>query len=251
PSHTGPAAAILLAVAGPVWLGLMWRAARVVRALGPGGMLRHVDGSWFLCVVGLQSVVLAGAALEPHRALAAKETGWALGLALYVVVAVAVAARLVRLGVRPQELSPPYWITMGACAISLLAGARLVPQGLDASPPGDVVAGFLLVIWGWMTCLLPVLLAAGVWRHGVHRVSLAYEPTWWTIVFPLGMYAVSTAALGTAEGPHRLVAVGHVMAWTASGAWAMVMFGALGGRGIGQKMRSRDGNARRMAPPGR
>lgn len=246
-----PAAAILLAVALPVWLALMWCAARVVRALGPGGVLRHVDGSWFLCVVGLQSVVLAGAALEPHRALAAKETGWALGLALYVVVAAAVAGRLVRLGVRPQELSPPYWITMGACAISLLAGARLVPQGLDSSPPGDVVAGFLLVIWGWMTCLLPVLLAAGVWRHGVHRVSLGYEPTWWTIVFPLGMYAVSTAALGTAEGPHRLVPMGHVMAWAASGAWAMVMFGALGGRGFGQKKRSRDGNARRTAPPGR
>ncbi|MDX3230915.1 tellurite resistance/C4-dicarboxylate transporter family protein [Streptomyces sp. ME19-01-6] len=249
-----PVAAILLAVALPVWPALMWCAARVVRGLGPGGVLRHVDGSWFLCVVGLQSLVLAGAALEPHRALAAKAAGWALGVALYAVVAVAVAGRLVRLGVRPRELSPPYWVTMGACAISLLAGARLVPQGLDDSPHGGVVAKFLLVMWGWATFLLPVLLAAGVWRHGVRRVPAAYEPTWWTIVFPLGMYAVSTAALGGVEGPRRLVAVGHAMAWAASGAWALVALGAVCGRGIGQKnqkKRSRDGKVRRPAPRGR
>ncbi|WP_346175241.1 tellurite resistance/C4-dicarboxylate transporter family protein [Streptomyces cuspidosporus] len=251
-----PVAAVLLAVALPVWLALMWCAARVVRGLGVGGVPRHVDGSWFLCVVGLQSLVLAGGALEPHRALAAKVAGWVLGVALYVAVAAAVAGRVVSVGLRPRELTPPYWVTMGACAISLLAGARLVPQGLDPAPTGGAVADFLLAMWGWITLLVPVLLAAGIWRHGVHRVPLAYEPTWWTIVFPLGMYAMSSAVLGTTEGQHRLVSVGHAMAWGASGAWTLAALGALlprlpggaPGRGSGQKKRSRKGKARRQAP---
>ncbi|MDT0544390.1 tellurite resistance/C4-dicarboxylate transporter family protein [Streptomyces lonegramiae] len=246
-----PAAATLLAVALPVWPALMWCAGRVVRGLGPAGALRRVEGGWFLCVVGLQSVVLAAGALEPHRALAAKTAGWALGVVLYVVVATGVAGRLLRFGVRPRELTPPYWVTMGACAISLLAGARLVAQGLGTSPLRVPVEGFLLVMWGWATCLLPVLVAAGVWRHGVHRVPLSYEPTWWTIVFPLGMYSVSTAAVGAAEGPYGLVAVGHVMAWAASVAWALVSFGAWAGRRSGQKKWSRNGKVPRPAPSGR
>ncbi|KOT60595.1 MULTISPECIES: SLAC1 family transporter [Streptomyces] len=73
----------------------------------------------------------------------------------------------------------------------------------------------MTVVAGWATSLIPVLLAAGVWRHVRHRVPLRYEPSWWSAVFPIGMYAVAWAALGAwavvgaavlVERSHRRVA---------------------------------------------
>ncbi|WNE95975.1 tellurite resistance/C4-dicarboxylate transporter family protein [Streptomyces luomodiensis] len=219
------AAVALPAMAVPVCAVLLGCVARLAYRLGAGGMVRRADGTWFLCVVGLQSTVLAVAALAPGRARPAEAFGWAAGVLLYAAVATVVAGRLTRFGIRPRELAPPYWITMGACAISLLAGARLAHQGLGTPHPGPVLRVVLLALWGWATCLLPPLLAAGVWRHLVHRVPLGYEPAFWTIVFPTGMYAVSTAALGETEGIRRLVALGHVAAWVALGMWALVAAG--------------------------
>ncbi|WP_413811254.1 tellurite resistance/C4-dicarboxylate transporter family protein [Streptomyces sp. OE57] len=219
------AAAALPVLAIPVAVLLLGCVAFMAHRLGAGGMVRRADGIWFLCVVGIQSAVLAVAALAPGRARPAEALGWAAGVLLYAAVATVVACRLARFGVRPRELSPPYWITMGACAISLLAGARLVHQGFGIPHLQAVIRVALIALWGWATCLLPPLLAAGIWRHLLHRVPLRYEPAWWTIVFPTGMYAVSTSALGEAEGIHRLVLLGHLAVWVALGVWSLVAAG--------------------------
>ncbi|GAA1728888.1 tellurite resistance/C4-dicarboxylate transporter family protein [Streptomyces yatensis] len=216
------AAPALPVLAAPAAVFLLGCVGLLVRRLGAGGMVRRVDGAWFLCVVGVQSAVLAVAALAPGRARPVEALGWVAGVLLYAAVATVVACRLTRFGLGPRELSPPYWITMGACAISLLAGARLVHQGLGTPHLGAAIRVVLIALWGWATCLLPPLLAAGIWRHLLHRVPLRYEPSWWTIVFPTGMYAVSTAALGEAEGIHRLVLLGHLGVWVALGAWSLV-----------------------------
>ncbi|MFD8517459.1 tellurite resistance/C4-dicarboxylate transporter family protein [Streptomyces antimycoticus] len=230
PGPERAAASALPALAVPVAVLLLGCGALMARRLGAGGMVRRADGTWFLCVVGIQSAVLATAALAPGRARPAEALGWVAGVLLYTAVATVVACRLVRFGIRPRELSPPYWITMGACAISLLAGARLVHQGLDTPQLRAVIRVVLIALWGWATCLLPPLLAAGIWRHLLHRVPLGYEPSWWTIVFPTGMYAVSTAALGETEGVHRLVLLGHLTVWVALGAWLLVAAGLVRAR---------------------
>ena len=59
-----------------------------------------------------------------------------------------------------------------------------------------LVAGASVVFWAFGTWLIPALVAAGVWRHVVHRVPLRYEATLWSIVFPLGMYGVGSDYLG-------------------------------------------------------
>ena len=56
-----------------------------------------------------------------------------------------------------------------------------------------------MVFWAFATWLIPVLVAAGWWRHVIHRVPLRYEATLWSIVFPLGMYAVAGIYLGRAD----------------------------------------------------
>ena len=58
-----------------------------------------------------------------------------------------------------------------------------------------------MVFWAFATWLIPVLVAAGWWRHVERRVPLRYEATLWSIVFPLGMYAVAGIYLGTGRRP--------------------------------------------------
>ena len=70
----------------------------------------------------------------------------------------------------PSDLAPPYWINMGAVAISTLAGALLVL----AAPASPLLTGLLpflkgltLLFWATATWWIPMLLILGTWRHVV------------------------------------------------------------------------------------
>ena len=116
---------------------------------------------------------------------------------------------------------------MGALAITVLAGARIVEMA-DApmvAATRDLIAGLAVVFWAFATWLIPVLVAAGWWRHVVRRVPLRYDATLWSIVFPLGMYAVAGIYLGRADDlpvvgrdrPRRAVAGLHRLPAAAGG----------------------------------
>ena len=84
---------------------------------------------------------------------------------------------------------------MGATAITVVAGARIV-QMADApmvAATRGLIAGTAVLFWAFGTWLIPPPIAAGVWRHVVHRIPLRYEATAWSVVFPLGMYGVGSA----------------------------------------------------------
>ena len=117
-------------------------------------------------MVATQSVAVAATSLHPPvpGALAALAVGcWAVGVVLYLLIAALVAAALLAYPVRPAELTPPYWVFMGATAISVLAGGqilRLPPDPLSTAVRG-VVAGLSVVLWEFGTWLIPLLLALG------------------------------------------------------------------------------------------
>jgi tellurite resistance protein TehA-like permease len=124
----------------------------------------------------------------------------------------------------PEELTPPYWVAMGALAITVLAGARIVEMA-DApmvAVTRDLIAGLAVVFWAFATWLIPVLVAAGWWRHIHRRVPLRYDATLWSIVFPLGMYAVAGIYLGRADQLPVVEAVGRGELWVAFAAWVAV-----------------------------
>jgi tellurite resistance protein TehA-like permease len=52
------------------------------------------------------------------------------------------------------------------------------------------------------------------------RVPLRYEATLWSIVFPLGMYAVAGIYLGRADRLPVVEAIGRAELWVALAAWA-------------------------------
>lgn len=199
-------------------------------------VLSEANGTWFIWVVAMQSVATASAGLEPlvsvgRDALAVVAVvAWSVGIVLYAACAVFVALRLLLYPLRPRDLDPPYWVAMGAAAITVVAGAKIVE--MTSTPMVDATAGLIsglsVLWWAWATWLIPLLIAAGVWRHAVHRIPLRYESAWWSIVFPLGMYAVAGMYLGRADSLPIVERIGAAWLWAAVLAWlfaaAMMVF---------------------------
>ena len=226
------AAATLLALAGLAWLALgyvvPWTAV-LGRQERP--VVATANGTWFIWVVASQSVAVASASIEPVYASARRElavlavVSWSVGVFLYAAAGIMVALRLMLYEFGPQDLTPPYWVSMGALAITVLAGARIVEMA-DA-PMVEVtrglIAGLAVVFWAFATWLIPVLVAAGWWRHVRRRVPLAYDATLWSIVFPLGMYAVAGLYLGRADHLPFVESIGRTGLWVALAAWLLVL----------------------------
>ena len=189
----------LLAVGFVAWLVLgylvPWSA---VLDHPEGPALEHVNGTWFLSVVASQSVAVLAAGLKPlpdagGRALALLALlCWSVGVFLYAASGILVAARMLVYPVSAKELSPPYWIAMGATAITVLAGAGIVQMAdtpLLAATRG-LIAGVAVIFFGFGTWLIPALIAAGIWRHLVRRMPMGYSPALWSVVFPLACTAL-------------------------------------------------------------
>lgn len=225
----------LLAIAWLTWLVLGYLVPWTAALKTPQRpALRRANGTWFIWVVASQSIAVLAATLEPALGQGRRELAllavfsWSVGVFLYAVVGILVAARLLIYPLAPQDLTPPYWVAMGATAITVLAGARIVEMAnapMVAATRG-VVAGTSVVFWAFGTWLLAPLLGAGIWRHAIHRVPLRYEAPLWSVVFPLGMYAVGSDYLGQADHLPIVEDIGAVESWVALAVWA-VTFAAM------------------------
>src|SRR5699024_280753 len=85
-----------------------------------------------------------------------------------------------------------------------------------------LVAGLSVVFWAFATWLIPVLFVVGYWRHWIHKIPLRYEPTLWSMIFPLGMYGVAGIYLGRANHLPIVEAIGSAELWLALAAWLIV-----------------------------
>ncbi len=229
----GALAAALLGVGVLAWLVLDYG---VVLALVTAGEDRwlcfgQLDGTWFMWVVSTESVAVAAgmvARLFPtaHLGLLASLC-WSVGLMLYPLVATLAAARLLLRPVTPAELTPPYWMFMGAAAITVLGGATLLGlPGAGGLLPAEVVAGFALVLWALCCWLVPLLAAASVWRR-LRLGASGYRTALWAVAFPLGMFGLAGHQLGRARRLDWLAAVGDVGVGVAATVWAAVFLSML------------------------
>ncbi|MEU8802888.1 tellurite resistance/C4-dicarboxylate transporter family protein [Spirillospora sp. NPDC048819] len=203
------------------WTAVLGRAERPVVA--------GANGTWFIWVVASQSVAVLAAVLEPvvgfgrHELAVLAVGSWSVGMFLYAGAGVFVAARMLLYPLRPVDLTPPYWVAMGATAITVLAGARIV-QMADTpmvTATRGLIAGTSVVVWAFGTWLIPPLVAAGWWRHITHRVPLRYDATLWSVVFPLGMYGLAGHYLGTADELPIVRVIGETEIWVALTAWTL------------------------------
>jgi tellurite resistance protein TehA-like permease len=195
-----------------------------------------INGGWLISVVAAQSVSALGAQLAPglgdHAAgaLVFSLAMWLGGGMLYLWIISLIFYRYTFFAMHPSDLAPPYWINMGAAAISTLAGTTLVAAAPHSPVLGQIlpfVRGFTLMWWATATWWIPMLLILGLWRHAVRRFPLRYDPLYWGAVFPLGMYTVCTGRLSRAVDAPYLFAIADVFAYIALAAWAVTAAGML------------------------
>lgn len=170
-------------------------------------ILARTNGTWFIWAVASQSLAIGLAQVQPFLLEGTRWVGilavlsWSVGVALYAGVAMLVLLRIIHFGITPREFEPPYWVAMGAMAIAVVAGTAIME--MHSTPMVDaartLIAGTVVVFWSFCVWLIPMLIGAGVWRHVIHRIPLAYVPTFWSIVFPVGMFAVASISLGRAD----------------------------------------------------
>jgi tellurite resistance protein TehA-like permease len=196
---------------------------------------KGLNGAWLLAVVATQSVCVLGCLIAPHCEQAREPllfvalTFWLVGGMLYVWLIALIFYRVLFLPLAPADLTPPYWINMGAMAISTLGGTSLLRLDGTALPilaqVRPFVAGVTLAFWATATWWIPLLLALGAWRHVVQRYPLRYDHGYWAVVFPLGMYTVCTQNLVAGLELSFLAWLPRASVWLALGAWVATVAG--------------------------
>lgn len=208
--------------------------AVVIRRDKPG-LQGGINGSWFLLTVSTQSIaVVAGLFLTrtDNDALAFTAiAAFTLGIVLYLIVMTMVFLRWTFHPLEPAEADPPAWIAAGAVAITVLAGSNML---LAADQAPDRIArlapfleGFVVMTWATATFWFPLMIAIGIWRHFVRRVPLRYHPSYWAMVFPLGMYGAATYRMRAALDLDALAWLPKLELAVALAAWAITFGGLL------------------------
>lgn len=196
-----------------------------------------LDGSWLLTVVATQSVAVFAGLLVPsypsfaRKLLFVSLLMFSVGGLFYLIPLI--FYRLLFFPVDPESLSSPYWINAGAVAITTLAGSTLVAASgrwgfiLEHR---QFLVGFTFFFWVAATWWIPLLFSLGTWRHTIGGIQLpytddGYQPADWAIVFPMGMYTVSTHRLVTVTSIDLVSIVPHLFVYVALGSWVVVGVG--------------------------
>ncbi len=211
-------ALVLGAVSVLLWL-LLTYALPSVLLLGQRRvpLLTTVNGSWFLWVVGTQSLATAaasaGLAYRSNILAATAVALWGLGVALYLLITTLVVLRLMSATIEPESFGPAYWIAMGATAITVLAGSQIVRLPEDAPvmvASRHFISGTSYLFWAVGLWWIPLLVIFGIWRHLVRGHPFRYENQVWSIVFPLGMYGSASVLYGESEQLPFMHDIGNV-----------------------------------------
>jgi tellurite resistance protein TehA-like permease len=231
-------AAALGAIGLLAWVGLTYTIFTVltVKQHKPG-LDRGINGGWLLAVVATQSLAVLGAQLAPEVAQPIRMelnffalSMWLWGGMLYIWMMSLIFYRYTFFSFSPADLSPPYWINMGAMAISTLAGSLLIentPHAPFLESMLPFLKGFTVFYWATGTWWIPMLAVLAIWRHGIKRFPFTYDPMYWGAVFPLGMYAAATLRMMYAMDLPFLGLLPHFMFAVGGAAWLILFTGQL------------------------
>ena len=198
---------------------------------------RGITGTWLLAVVATQSIALLSALLAQHFGQPARLhvnfialSMWLWGGMMYLWIISLIFYRYTFFKFSPADFAAPYWINMGAMAISTLAGSILVENAAGASflaMLSPFIKGFTIFFWATGTWWIPMLVILAGWRHFYRRFPFRYDPSYWGTVFPLAMYATCTFEMARAISLDFLLPIAGAFAYAALLTWAVTFVGLI------------------------
>ncbi|MEK5037636.1 tellurite resistance/C4-dicarboxylate transporter family protein [Sporosarcina sp. FSL K6-3457] len=220
-----------------LWLIIMYVffTAVTIRENKPA-LSEGINGAWLIAAVATQSISILGTLLADRIQngqqilLFITLCMFLLGCMLYLNIITLIFYRFTFLELKHAALTPPYWINMGAVAITTLAGSTLLlhadnwPFLIELTP---FIKGFTLFFWITGTWWIPLLFTLMIWRHLYHRYPLKYDPQFWGMAFPLAMYTTSTFQLSKALQLPFLLIIPRIMVFVAILAWLAIFSGML------------------------
>lgn len=193
-----------------------------------------INGAWLLGIVAAESVSVLGSLVAPVASpgivLFISLATFLVGAMLYMFFATLIMYRWMFFSMKPEKLTPDYWIDMGALAITTLAGALLLKSAAHWDFLGRLesfLTGSTLFFWATATWWIPLLLLVELWRHLRGGVPFNYGPEYWAMVFPLGMYATATFMLVEVTGLTFLTGIAEAFTFIALTAWITVFAGMI------------------------
>lgn len=136
-----------------LWFAIMYTffTAVTVRAHKPT-LARGINGAWLIAAVSTQSVVVLRGVIAMFL----------IGCMLYLAIIPLIFYRLTFVPMSREDFSPPYWINMGAVAITALAGSILILRGETwplLGPLLPFIRGFTFFFWAVASWWIPFLFA--------------------------------------------------------------------------------------------
>lgn len=236
-------AVVFWIAAAVLWFVVMYGVLTVLTAQAEKPRLSDgLNGGWLGSVVATQSLSILTVSMLPtgvpsadlqQPLMFAALVLWLGGGTLYLWLMTLIFFRYTFLPMSAQDLTPPYWINMGAVAISTLAGATLLEQSalspivMELTP---FIKGLTLLFWAIGSWWIPMLVLLGIWRYLLRGVPFTYDPLYWGGVFPLGMYSVCTYRLMQMVDAPFLLPLSRFFMFVAVAAWAAAFIGLIDSR---------------------
>ena len=198
---------------------------------------KGITGAWLTAIVATQSVSILSALISSHLKQPYRVevnffalSMWLWGGMFYIWMISLIFYRYTFFKFSPDDLAPPYWINMGAMAISTLAGSVLIlnaPHAPFIQTLLPFMKGFTVFYWATGTWWIPMLIILAIWRHIYKKYPVKYDPLYWGAVFPQGMYTVCTFRMAHALHLPFLYPIANVFVYIALFAWLITFVGLL------------------------